>query len=75
MGAILVSDERVQELLKRLGQPPLCGGAKIIFEPGQAVKIEWECYLDSEHVELLKGVAEYEFKSEVMPATCFGGRG
>ena len=72
MGVIAVSDERVDELLKRLGQPPLCAGAKIIFEPGKAVKIIWECYLDCEHVELLKGVAEYEFKSEVVPATCFG---
>lgn len=72
MGVIAVSDERVQELLKRLGQPPLCAGAKIIFEPGQAVKITWECYLDREHVELLKGIAEYQLESEVVPATCFG---
>ena len=72
MGVIAVSDERVQELLKQLGQPPLCAGARIITEPSQAVKIMWECYLEREHVELLKGIAEYEFKSEVVPATCFG---
>ncbi len=72
MGVIAVSDERVQELLKRLGQPPLCAGAKIIFEPGQAVKITWECYLEREHVELLKGIAEYRLESEVVPSTCFG---
>lgn len=72
MGVIAVSDERVDELLKQLGQPPLCCGAKIVFEPCQAVKIIWECYLDSEHVGLLKGVAEDEFKSEVVPAPRFG---
>lgn len=72
MGVIAVSDERVQELLKRLGQPPLCAGAKIIFEPGQAVKITWECYLEREHVELLKGTVDYELKSEVVLAPRFG---
>lgn len=72
MGVIAVSDERVDELLKRLGKPPLCAGAKIIFEPDRAVKIVWECYLGSDHVKSLKRITELEPTSEVVPVACFG---
>ena len=75
MPIITCSDKRVQELLNMLGQPPMCAGAKIIFEPGQAVKIVWECYLGSDHAQSLKRITELEPTSEVVPVTCFGGRG
>lgn len=75
MPVISCSDKRVQDLLNLLGQPPMCAGAKIVFEPQKAVKIVWECYLGSGHVELLKNMTDYEIESEVVPATCFGGRG
>lgn len=74
MPVITCSDKRVQELLNILGQPSMCAGAKIVFEPGKAVKIVWECYLGSDHVQALKRIAELEPTSEVVPATCFGGQ-
>ncbi len=74
MPVIACSDKRVQELLNMLGQPPMCSGAKIIFEPDRAVKIVWECYLGSDHVKSLKRITELEPTSEVVPAACFGKR-
>ena len=72
MPVILCSDKRVQDLLNMLGQPPMCTGAKIIFEPGKAVKIVWEAYLGSDSVEALKNIAELQPTSEVVPSGCSG---
>lgn len=72
MPVILCSDKRVQDLLNMLGQPPMCTGANIIFGPGEAVKIVWECLLGSDSVEVLKNIAELQPTSEVVPVGCSG---